>query len=377
MHCSYFDAGICHSCTHMGEPYIQQLDAKDAAVRALLPQMQWLAPCASPEQGFRNKAKLVVGGTASEPTLGILDDHRRGIDLTSCGLYEPPLAATFPTLAAFISRAGLTPFDVRSGHGELKNILVTISPDREFLIRFVLRSTEALVRIKKYLPWLQANIPGAHVVTVNLLPERKAVPEGDTEIVLSDDEILPMRLEDVTLGLRPQSFFQTNTLVARELYAQARAWVDDIVARRRKDSGTLHLWDLYCGVGGFALHCAGAGRDIYGVEISEQAIQSAHASAKAAGIEARFIAGDAFQAVQEAGDPDIVVVNPPRRGIGNLAAWLNESRAHTVVYSSCNPKSLAVDLTHMPDFHPVYGRLFDMFPQTDHAEVMVILERRS
>ena len=75
--------------------------------------------------------------------------------------------------------------------------------------------------------------------------------------------------------------------------------------------------------------------------------------------------------------PDLVVVNPPRRGIGaDLAGWLEASTASTVVYSSCNVDSLARDLAAMPSLHPVTGRVFDMFPQTPHTEVMVRLERR-
>ena len=74
---------------------------------------------------------------------------------------------------------------------------------------------------------------------------------------------------------------------------------------------------------------------------------------------------------------DLVVVNPPRRGIGpDLAAWLDASPATDVLYSSCNVDSLARDLATMPSLQPVAGRVFDMFPQTPHTEVMVRLVRR-
>ncbi|NCD20061.1 MAG: 23S rRNA (uracil(747)-C(5))-methyltransferase, partial [Actinobacteria bacterium] len=73
--------------------------------------------------------------------------------------------------------------------------------------------------------------------------------------------------------------------------------------------------------------------------------------------------------------PDVVVVNPPRRGIGELAGWLENSGVHTVVYSSCNVDSLARDLAAMPSLRPTRARLFDMFPQTAHHEVMALLRR--
>ncbi len=74
----------------------------------------------------------------------------------------------------------------------------------------------------------------------------------------------------------------------------------------------------------------------------------------------------------------MIVVNPPRRGIGaDLAAYLDQCGAPRVIYSSCNPTSLAKDLAAMPSLRPVEGRLFDMFPHTTHAEVALLLERAS
>lgn len=71
-----------------------------------------------------------------------------------------------------------------------------------------------------------------------------------------------------------------------------------------------------------------------------------------------------------------MLVNPPRRGIGpELAGWLQDSGVRQVLYSSCNPGSLARDLAAMPDLVPERGRLFDMFPHTEHAEVLVLLTR--
>ncbi|MFC5042086.1 hypothetical protein [Ornithinimicrobium kibberense] len=74
--------------------------------------------------------------------------------------------------------------------------------------------------------------------------------------------------------------------------------------------------------------------------------------------------------------PDLVVVNPPRRGVGPLAADLEAARVPRVLYSSCNATSLARDLALMPGYRVGRARLFDMFPQTAHAEVLVELERR-
>jgi 23S rRNA (uracil747-C5)-methyltransferase len=235
------------------------------------------------------------------------------------------------------------------------------------MLRFVLRSSESLARIRKHLPGLLAELPQLAVVTANLLPEHKAVLEGELEVPLTADETLAMRLDDVTLHLRPGSFFQTNTEIAAGLYRQAREWLDELASAS--------VWDLYCGVGGFALHVAAPGRRVRGIEVSAPAIESARMSATEAGVDATFEVGDAT-AITGIDAPDAVIVNPPRRGLGaELCATLETSSVGTVVYSSCNAESLARDLAAMPSLRPRRIRVFDMFPQTDHYEVMVLLQR--
>ena len=374
MQCDYFDAGVCRSCTLMGVPYAEQLADKEAGVRRVLaawPGIAWSPAMASAESGFRNKAKMAVGGTVETPTLGILDEHRHGVDLRACGICAPALHAAFPVLAEFIGLADLTPYDVPTRRGELKHVHVTTSPDGELMLRFVLRSTESLARIRKHLPWLRAALPQAVVVSVNLLPEHKAAVEGAEEIVLTEREALPMRMDAGTLLLPPGGFFQTNTAIAQGLYDQARDWSAGLAPAS--------VWDLYCGVGGFALHLAAPGRRVVGVELSEPAIAGARA-AGAAGTgfaDTGFVVADATTwAEEQAERPDLVVVNPPRRGLGErLDAWLESSGVPAIVYSSCNAVTLARDLAALPSYRPVAGRVFDMFPQTAHVETMLLLQR--
>ncbi|MFC7878683.1 23S rRNA (uracil(747)-C(5))-methyltransferase RlmC [Isoptericola sp. NPDC057391] len=419
MQCPHFDAGRCHSCTLLATPYPTQVDEKVAHVRALagsaVPEarIDWLPAVTGPESGFRNKAKMVVSGTVDAPVLGILGSAAgpfagQGIDLTDCGLYPPALQESFPVLAELVTRARLQPYDATSPsrgarrretpresawRGELKHLLVTLSADGELMVRFVLRSQEPVARLRKHLPWLLAELPQVAVVSVNVQPAHAAVLEGDLEIVLTERQALPMRVgpDGITLHLRPQSFFQTNTSVATALYAQARAWVDEVAPAS--------LWDLYCGVGGFALHCAAPGRSVTGIEISAEAVASAGATrdglaalpagAVVSGHDAawwaeavrdvRFAAGDATGLEPGSGDdtaPELVIVNPPRRGIGaDLSRRLEESAVGHVLYSSCNAVTLAEDLARMPSLRPTRARLLDMFPQTSHYEVLVLLER--
>ena len=357
----------------MAQPYDIQVAGKLARAHSLLggPEtVAWLPPVTGDESGFRNKAKMVVTGSADEPVLGILGAHGAGVDLRDCGLHSPGLRAALPVLAQFVTLARLEPYDIAQRTGELKYLLVTESPDGELMVRLVLRSTEALTRIRKHLSWLIEALPSARVVSLNLQPEHKAVIEGEQEIVLTEITTLPMRLNDVVLHLRPQSFFQTNTAVAAALYRQVRSWVDELAPPT--------LWDLYCGVGGFALHCAAPGRAVLGIETSAEAVVSARLSAdehRLTGL--RFEVGDATSvALASPKGPEVVVVNPPRRGIGPaLAGWLDTCDARAVVYSSCNVDSLGRDLAAMPSWHVRRAQVLDMFPQTTHDEILTLLTR--
>ncbi|WP_409482995.1 methyltransferase domain-containing protein [Arsenicicoccus dermatophilus] len=381
MQCDYVDAGRCHSCTLMGVPYADQLADLQRAVASILgthvEEGAWLPPIASPESGFRNKAKLAVGGTTAAPTFGILDGDLRGVDLRRCGLYEPGLHDAVLRLAEAVPEIGLQPYDAAARQGELKHLLVTASPAGELMVRVVLRSTNQLGRVRRSLPLLQERLPGLRVLSVNLQPAHAAVLEGDEEVVLTDADTLPMPVADVVLHLGTRSFFQTSTPMADALYRQAGDWIQAAAPRR--------MWDLYCGVGGFALHAAHRARaasrelDVLGIEVSPEAIRSARRSAAELGLgAARFVDGDARSlAAHEDSRPDLVVVNPPRRGIGaDLARQLDAGPAGTVVYSSCNPVTLARDLDAMPGMRVTAARTVDMFPQTRHAEVLVLLTRR-
>ena len=402
--CALHDAGTCRSCPHLALPIPDQLAAKQSRVAALLaehvPAGLWQAPAASASTGFRNKAKMAVAGTAAHPTLGILDGAGCGVDLRTCPLHVPAIEAALPVLADLVTELGLRPYDVPARRGELKHVLVTASPDDDLMVRFVLRSRRHLERLHAALPDLRRSLPQLAVVSVNIQGVHQAVIEGPEEIVLTEEDRLLMRLRlpspdgssrtgrctddvELPLYLPTRSFFQTNTAVAEELYATARSWAEE--------SEPARVWDLFCGVGGFALALAAPGRRVLGVEVSAPAIDGARDAAALMGLDpdlVRFEAGDArvldpaadpdgsIPGEVEAERPDLLVVNPPRRGIGeHLVTRIEASGVERVLYSSCNPRTLATDLAHLPSMRVVRARLFDMFPHTDHAEVLVELAR--
>ncbi|WP_395301460.1 23S rRNA (uracil(747)-C(5))-methyltransferase RlmC [Enterobacter sp. ECC-175] len=375
MQCALFDAGRCRSCQWIEQPVSQQLSAKMTDLQQLLAEHavgEWCAPVSGPEQGFRNKAKMVVSGSVERPLLGML--HRDGTpeDLTECPLYPDSFAPVFAALKPFIARAGLTPYSVARRRGELKYLLLTESQvDGGMMLRFVLRSEAKLEQLRAALPWLQAQLPQLKVITANIQPVHMAIMEGEKEIFFTDRHALAESFNGVPLWIRPQSFFQTNPTVASALYATARDWV------RALNIG--HMWDLFCGVGGFGLHCATPEMQLTGIEISPEAIACAKQSAAELGLtNLHFQALDSTRFATGQGNvPELVLVNPPRRGIGNaLCDYLSQMAPESIIYSSCNARTMAKDIAHLPGYRIARVQLFDMFPHTAHYEVLTLLTRR-
>lgn len=355
----------------------QQLAEKNQELQQLLSPFidktgtKFLPPVVGESSGFRNKAKMVALGAAHAPVLGIVGPNAEAVSLCDCLLYPTDMQALLHRLERFVQQAGIPPYRVDKAKGELKFILLTRSQVRgEYMLRFVMRSLDCIKRIERELPALMAEYPQIKVVSVNIQPIHMAILEGDEEIFLTENTRLEERFNNVPLFIRPKSFFQTNPQVAARLYQTAREWVAEFAPES--------LWDLFCGVGGFGLHCASKDIALTGIEIEAEAIACANMSAQMMGLEkVQFMALDSteFAKGDAASDkPELIIVNPPRRGIGAaLCQSLSEFSPKAILYSSCNPKTLAKDLTHIYGYRLTKVQLFDLFPHTDHFEVLAML----
>lgn len=378
MQCALHTAGLCYSCQWIDKPYSQQLADKQQNLTELMAGRtidNLLEPVTGAESAFRNKAKMVISGSVERPILGLPIKQGVAIDLCDCPLYPQSMSAVFPLLKTFIAKAGLTPYNVERKRGELKFILLTESrASGGLMLRFVLRSELKLEQLRNALPWLQSQLPQLRVISVNIQPVHMAVLEGEQEIILTKQESLEEQFNHIPLFIRPRSFFQTNAVVAEKLYQTARDWVSVL--------DVSSMWDLFCGVGGFGLHCATAkipNISLTGIEISAEAIECAKKSAQAIGLtDIHFDALDSTRfAESHHAVPDLVLVNPPRRGIGELLCqYLSEMSPAYILYSSCNAQTMANDLRRLQDYQVIKVQLFDMFPHTAHYEVLTLLRRQ-
>ncbi|MBC8945275.1 23S rRNA (uracil(747)-C(5))-methyltransferase RlmC [Xenorhabdus indica] len=372
MQCAQYTAGHCHSCQWLDKSYLKQLSDKQEHLQQLLQLSSitcWQPPVASQLTEFRNKAKMVVSGSVERPLLGMLHRDGRTVDLCDCPLYPQHFQSVLEVIKVFIAKAGLVPYNVARKKGELKYILLTESrASREIMLRFVLRSETKLEQLKRALPWLQEQLPQLVVISANIQPVHMAILEGEKEIIFTEKNMLQENFNNIPLYIRPRSFFQTNPDIASRLYATAGQWVRELNINS--------MWDLFCGAGGFGLHCADEETRLTGIEISEEAIACAKNSANSLGLKhVEFQALDSTRfALDKSQLPELVLVNPPRRGMGKaLCQYLNRMAPKFILYSSCNAETMAKDITMLERYRIEKVQLFDMFPHTEHYETLALL----
>ena len=169
-----------------------------------------------------------------------------------------------------------------------------------------------------------------------------------------------------------KSFFQVNSVQTEKLY-------DEIVkvANLSKDDVVL---DLYCGTGTITSIVSKYVKKVIGIEIVEDAIIDAKENLKINGINnAKFICGDAAKEISKIKEKvDVVIVDPPRKGVDRKAiAIMKKISPKQIVYVSCNPVTMARDLSYLNDLYDVKKVTpVDMFPNTAHVESVVLLERK-
>lgn len=369
--CSYYDTHVCHSCSQIDLFYSEQLTEKGAHLHKALEPFavsEWLKPTSSQLKGFRNKAKMVASNGEEGVVLGLSDE----VSLIGCPLYDISMQTVLENIQNWLRSLGIKAYDVQKKKGELKYVLLTRSSHNgTMMLRFVLRSHGIISRLEGNLEALTELSPELKVITVNIQPIHMAILEGDEEIFLTKEMHLEEKLNEIPLFIRPKSFFQTNSDVAEKLYKTVAKWTDELEAKT--------VIDLFCGVGGFALHVANAQRSVIGIEIESEAIACAKESAKRLGIETlTFKALDAVSfSIETSKAPDVVIVNPPRRGLGQeLCKWLERVSPSDIMYSSCNAVSLGKDLEWLKSYECMKVQLFDMFPHTEHYETLVHLKKK-
>lgn len=397
------DFGMCGGCTYQTFPYETQLQIKEQQVRHLINQVckeyEWEGIIGSPmTEGYRNKMEFSFGDEYKDGPLA-LGLHKKGsfydlVTVTDCKIVDSDYNQILDCTLTHFTKREIPYFKKMSHEGTLRHLVVRqTARSKDILINLVVSSqigksnpdadrTEkgAFEQIKDYLgteEWLRVlqalelhgKIAGV-LLTIN---------DGLADVVQSDETHLLYGQDYIyeeILGLKfritPFSFFQTNSLGAEVLYEKAREYVGDIENQV--------VFDLYSGTGTIAQMLAPVAKKVVGVEIIEEAVESARDNAILNRLDnCEFIAGDVMKVLDGLSElPDMIVLDPPRDGIHPKA--LNKIIRYGVkrmVYISCKPTSLARDLVTLQaeGYRVEKVCCVDMFPGTANVETVVVLSR--
>ena len=314
---------------------------------------------------------MVVTGTSAEPIIGLMGEENldQGRKILECPIHHPRLNEVIQALPEFISQFNLIPYQIESRKGELKGLILFYSPlSDQMYLRFILRSKECVSRIQKLLPSLQKIFPFLTCVTANIQPIPHATLEGHEEIFITEQKWIEHGLDNLVFHLAPQAFVQTNTEVATQLYQTAADWIAELRPEK--------MLELFCGQGAFSFFAAKSAKQILGIEINEDAVKTANETAKKLGL-----THVSFQSMDAKNAPsigaDLILVNPPRRGLGESISIILQSQPEHLIYSSCSVTTLTKDLQILSDSYTIKKtNIFDMFPHTEHFEILALLERK-
>jgi len=274
-------------------------------------------------------------------------------------------------LKELIYNARLAPYQIKSKTGELKGLILYYSTEsHEMYLRLILRSKEAIDRIRKHHSIWMKNFPMIKCLSANIQPIPHALLEGDEEIFFTDQHFIHHELQQIKMTLHPQGFVQTNQNVAKNLYQTAADWTRDLNIKK--------FLELFSGQGAFSFFIQSQVQQARGIEINADAVERANETARSLGLNhLHFIASDATTLKRNLIEfnPDLVLVNPPRRGLTEAVHLIMDLKPKYLIYSSCEAKTLKSDLEKLNQlYHLEKIQIFDMFPHTNHFETLALLK---
>jgi 23S rRNA (uracil1939-C5)-methyltransferase len=327
-------------------------------------------------------AENTVADMAVWPKWPGLGFHRAGafdkvVDVQHCWLQADPSNAIRNAAREIALEQGLEFYDVRRHGGFLRNLMVRLTTTGEvlLLVSFARDEPDA---IRAFLDALLQRIGAALTTIVYCVNTKLNDTVFDLDMITYHGKgYVVEQLGDLRFKIGPKSFFQTNSVQAKNLY--------DTVVQFAGLTGTENVYDLYTGTGSIALYVARFCKHVVGIEEVPEAIADAEENRRLNGIEnTTFYAGDVKNVLDPAfvarhGKPDLVITDPPRAGMHEKAVhFLLDLAAPRIVYVSCNPATQARDIQMLSEKYDVQKvRPVDMFPHTHHIENVALLVRRS
>ena len=379
-------AGPCGGCSLRHLDYAAELRAKQESVLDAFRRIGGLEVpvldiLPSPEvDRYRNKVQFPVGVDKNgAPCIGFYAGRtHRIVPCPDCKLQPGVLNEIGNALCAFFAQQGIRPYDEQSGKGLVRHIFLRRGAHSGQIMVCLVCTRAKLPHAEQLCTVLREQFPTISTILLNVNAKNTNVILGSENHILYGPGYIEDTLCGVPVRLGPLSFYQVNTLAAERLYGVAAQY-----AQLTPDDTLL---DLYCGMGTIGLSMADQCRELIGVEIVPEAIESAKANAarmgEAVAAKSRFFCADAGQAATQLAaeglHPDIVMLDPPRKGCdeATLSAVVRMA-PRRVVYVSCNPATAARDAAWLEQngYHAEKVQPVDLFPRTKHVEAVLLLAK--
>ena len=327
---------------------------------------------------YRNKAQLPVGRDSDGRLLtGFYAFHsHRIIDCGDCALQPKIFSEVTDVTREFMALTDNTVYDEQSGKGRLRHLYMRLGEvTNELMVCYVVNGN-GLKREDMLIGMLKERIPNLKTVVFNSNRENTNVILGGKNRTAYGNGYITDMLCGLKFRISPFSFWQVNRAQAERLYGKAKEYA--------ALTGNEVLLDLYCGTGTIGLTMARECKKLIGVEIIEDAVKDAEQNAINNGItNADFICSDAENAAKQLEQnglkPDVIIVDPPRKGCGEeLVKTIVKMNPDRVVYVSCDPATLARDLKYFDSLGYKTKEVtpVDLFARTAHVESAALISRK-
>ena len=325
--------------------------------------------------GYRNKAQYPVASKKGRVYAGFFRaGTHQVVENDRCLILPDETEQVRNIVVDYVNRYRITAYDETSHKGLLRHIYVRRGAVSGQVLVCLAVNGRKIPHPEELIQRLQA-VKGFTTLVLSVNTKDTNTVLGDEEIVLYGKGFIEDTLCGLTFRLSPRSFYQVNHHQAQRLYEAA--------IRQAEITKKDLVLDLYCGVGTITLCMAKAAGKVIGVEVVEQAVMDAKENARRNGIEnAEFFCADAGKAAlkleQEGIRPDVVVVDPPRKGLNSDAIEaLHRMSPRRIVYVSCDPATLARDVALLKErgYKLKNAQAADLFPRCSHVETAATLIR--
>lgn len=332
---------------------------------------------------YRNKAQFPIGTDKNgEIVTGFYAGRTHTIiPNTDCALGISENQSILETLINYMKRCNVKPYDEATGTGLVRHVLIRKGFTTGEIMVCAVINGEHLPQEDRLVEALR-KIEGMASISININTQKtNVIMGGRCRTIWGSDtisDVIHMRDgEGITFAISPLSFYQVNPIQTERLYGIALDYAGL--------TGTETVWDLYCGIGTISLFMAKRAKQVYGVEIVEQAIHDARRNAVRNGINnASFYVGKAEEVLphlyeKEGIHADVICIDPPRKGCDSACLeTIRKMMPDRIVYVSCDSATLARDLKYLcaNGYELRRARAVDLFGHTVHVEVACCLQRK-